>query len=511
MRDKTIIAGLPFLTNKVVVVIPPLNIDRYKPDRIIVSGSYIVCEVVKESGLPVHLLDFQNDSELTLDKLLQYIDCKTLLGITATVGAFSWIQKLLSYLKKSIPDSKRPCIIAGGSLATSNPKALLDLGIDFVIREEIDTILPKFIDSLNNGDLSKVPGVSYLNEVGIVIEYLQPQLPEPENYKNMDIILLKKLEPIDTLPIQLTRGCPYKCDSCGGVSISVGKIRRINVDQVRSVIEYYKKNILFQTLKINDNDFLQNKEWGLQVAKILYSLEIKWIATLKANDKKEAMYLPFLVSKGLIGVDFDIESIHPKIHVMNNLFNKSLSIFNYRRAVRIAQGLLDNNNITITIKTGWKGEEIKELLELKDFILDLQNPITKREATELASEVSFIDNNQKGLFVKRLTGKIESTHARYWDIRPVGYPGSLKYGRAIIKGSKLGYLPIEPQKAEKKYLELLAWYLINRFSYNDKRWLIMIDMCNEGKVDLNIITNIIKEIDKKVHPNRMDNMLHKTS
>lgn len=490
---------IPFFAKEAIIVVPPFNIYRNVHSKLIVPGAYVVGEAARQAGLPVRLLDFQNDPTLTLSVLLRGVGSETLLGICATVGSYSWIRELVIYLDENLPASDRPLVVAGGSLATSNAEELLELGVDVVLRGEVDTTLAQFLRSLENGELEKVPGIVYLDEAGRRVA-MPIQMPKPKDFQTMNVELLKNLEPIYDLPIQLTRGCPFNCDSCGGMPDLVGKrVRRMEEEQVKRALGHLKNSVRFEMLNMTDNDCLLNAIWMRKVADVLDALGIRWMATLKANYSKVAYHLPYLAAKKLVGVDFDIESIHPTIHKMNNLFGFRLLTSDYQRAVRIAQGVLGCADVSFVIKTGWRDEGMKELYEVKEFILALQEPVSRKEAEALALGVWFVSDTQKEAYITRLAGEMGELRARYWDIRPVGYPGSPKSKVAIEKGRKLGYLPFDMKEAIHKYLELVGWYLCNRFAYDDERWFMVLDMCNHGKVPTGVLAETIQSLDMVIH------------
>ncbi|WP_292460742.1 TIGR04013 family B12-binding domain/radical SAM domain-containing protein [Methanothermococcus sp.] len=130
--------------------------------------------------------------------------------------------KEINKLKK-LTKSNKPILIAGGAHPTGAPNDTIKMGFDYVIVGEGEITLPKLINKLGegietNGIKENKPNHKELNEKII--------MGEPVD--NLD--KFEKIEPLT--PVEITRGCPYKCRFCQTPQIFGGKVRHRSIESI---------------------------------------------------------------------------------------------------------------------------------------------------------------------------------------------------------------------------------------------------------------------------------------
>lgn len=154
------------------------------------------------------------------------------LGFSAWCHTYTGQILLAKHIKTRLPRCK---IIFGGPHASSTDLLTMKnfSEIDFVIRGEAERALPKLLKCLSANDgkissLKDIPNLTYRNGKNIVqneIEIIKDlgSLPEPA----YDLLKLH-----DVIPLDIGRGCPYKCSFCSTSAFFGRKFRMRSADRV---------------------------------------------------------------------------------------------------------------------------------------------------------------------------------------------------------------------------------------------------------------------------------------
>lgn len=121
----------------------------------------------------------------------------------------------------------RVTLIAGGPHASARPGDLLDAGFDYVVVGEGEKALPDLLWHLMNGkDPLQVKGVVSATTK----EYPHPKdLPKVELNKYPPFALERNI----LGPIEVTRGCPFRCKFCSTPFLTGGTVRHRSIESVR--------------------------------------------------------------------------------------------------------------------------------------------------------------------------------------------------------------------------------------------------------------------------------------
>jgi radical SAM superfamily enzyme YgiQ (UPF0313 family) len=147
--------------------------------------------------------------------------------------------------------------VAGGPYVTSLPGAVLEAGVDFLVRGEGEVAIPFFVAALGQG-----------RRGGVFAEDRKPDLaasPVPR----FDLI---NFADYNSMSIQTSRGCPYDCEFCDIVNL-FGRVPRYKSPEqvIRELENLYRLGWRRQVF-ISDDNFIGNKEH----ARAILSRMIPW-------------------------------------------------------------------------------------------------------------------------------------------------------------------------------------------------------------------------------------------
>lgn len=127
--------------------------------------------------------------------------------------------------------NSRVIILAGGPHPTARPIDLLHAGADFVIRGEAEDSLPLLLRALTDrAPLSAIPGLS------------DPANPEPDMAPAADMARYHPFSlRVDRLgPMEITRGCPYRCAYCQTGRLHGHAVRHRPLDMILDTMRIIK-------------------------------------------------------------------------------------------------------------------------------------------------------------------------------------------------------------------------------------------------------------------------------
>jgi B12-binding domain/radical SAM domain protein len=129
---------------------------------------------------------------------------------------------------------KNITIIGGGAHASARPKDVLSAGFDYVLVGEGEQSFPDFLRCIIE---SKDP--HYVK--GIVSE-TSDEVPTPDSLDKVDLNIFPPfaLDLNIVGPIEVTRGCPFRCKFCATPFLTGGKVRHRSVE---SVVHWLKRAV----------------------------------------------------------------------------------------------------------------------------------------------------------------------------------------------------------------------------------------------------------------------------
>ena len=165
----------------------------------------------------------------TLKSLIPQYD-KIILGISILTPQRKQILWLVNQIRKEFGDAI--ILISGGPHATANPAELLQAGFNFVFLGESEASLVSFIDKMSREvSCADLESVALLDDKGQICV----------NKRN-SIVDLDKSPPFSLKhrrfgPIEITRGCPFRCFFCQTSFIFGTALRHRSIEKI---CEYVK-------------------------------------------------------------------------------------------------------------------------------------------------------------------------------------------------------------------------------------------------------------------------------
>jgi len=158
---------------------------------------------------------------------------RIILAVSVYSTQVAKISKLIELYRKALKN-KKLIVIAGGPHPTGDPFSMLINGPDIVCVGEGEAVFTEFIMKyLENDDYFNIKGLAYI-ENGILIKNPKP------NPINLDEYPPFSVKHKIYRPIEITRGCAWKCRFCQIRSKGM-PVRHRSVDQVLVYVDEIKK------------------------------------------------------------------------------------------------------------------------------------------------------------------------------------------------------------------------------------------------------------------------------
>jgi len=275
-------------------------------------GPLYVAAALEREGLTVDFRDYQLHEA---DELFSQAEILKALEDPAPLIGFSCMANLLPFtllamreVKNIYPDRT---LVLGGVGAAEVEQAILERfpWVDVIVRGEAERSAPLLVSALKaNGDLAKVPGISYRVDGEVVHNPRPPRITDldglpPPAYHHID---LSRYSGFGTIT---SRGCPYPCTFCSVAPIwdlqPVHRSPRAIVEEIKVLQELGGAElILFQ-----DEFFVSGRAQVLSFCEELKRAGVKilWKAFGRINLTDPEM-MQVMADNGCVEIRFGIES-----------------------------------------------------------------------------------------------------------------------------------------------------------------------------------------------------------
>ena len=127
---------------------------------------------------------------------------------------------------------KDSILIAGGPHPSGAPEDTLQY-FDYVVIGEGEETLPELVHALKTGvDVSKVRGIAYKEANGKIVFTEKRDPVDLNDYPCFDPKILMA-------PIEISRGCPFRCKYCQTPRLFGGKVRHRSIDSIVKCAKHY--------------------------------------------------------------------------------------------------------------------------------------------------------------------------------------------------------------------------------------------------------------------------------
>lgn len=357
---------------------PPLGLT-YIAAALKSDGHEVICiDAFAEDMDAFQPIDNSNflTNGLSIEKIIARIPHDTKVVGLSCMFSNEWINssRLIRAIKVSRPDL---FLVLGGEHVTADYEYILEnfSEVNCCITGEGEEKVKNLLRKLSEGetDLAKIEGICYydnINKKVVVNAY-------PYRIKDIDQIATPAWETIPlrnfldrgygmsiqgkrTIPMLLSRGCPYKCTFCSNENMWTTKWISRNIDCVIKEIKYYMTEYQIEHIDFYDLTAVVNRNWTISFAKKLIEENLNLTWALPSGTRSEALdneVLAYLFKSGCTKITYAPESgsviMSKKIKKNVNLENMIKSM---RQAVRV--GLIVKSNIIF----GFPDERYRDIL-----------------------------------------------------------------------------------------------------------------------------------------------------
>lgn len=376
---------------QVVFITPPAVSHRTSEESL---GMAYLTAILRRQNVPVTIIDnwlSGTTIDQTITVLKTITDC-AFIGISAYISSINEVKDLIHKIKTEYSSSVK--IATGGFGPTFHPMAFLDAGASFVIRGEAEsTIISVYEYCCNNKSLESIPGLSYRDNLGLVID---TGLPTMET--ELDAIPFPARDTIGWTmerknPVHITtsRGCMANCTFCSVIAFDrlpkTGiRYRQRSINNIVDEIELLSKEHGISNFKFVDDSFIEpprGADWAKQFGGELKArnLGIRFRTQIRADRIDEAL-VAALTDAGWYATSIGVENWSPSAL---KRMNKTATLEQNLKAIQLLEKygvysqmgmILFDHSTTLT-----------ELIENYDVLKTLHWPVTKGIFTEMyASE-----------------------------------------------------------------------------------------------------------------------------
>jgi radical SAM superfamily enzyme YgiQ (UPF0313 family) len=245
-------------------------------------------------------ISFTDDllTPINLNKDLKEVD---LVGITVLTKTALRAYKIAdAYRKKGIP------VVLGGIHPTALPEEA-KAHADSIVMGEAEEVWPTLIEDAQRGNLKPF----YRQEGFTVLS----NIPVPRR----DILPRRGYLPLDV--IQVTRGCPFRCEFCS-VQNFFGETYRFR--PISEVVEEVHR-LRHRWMMFNDDNIIGNRSYSKELLEALIPLKKKWFGQASLSGLKTIENVELLAKSGCNSLFIGFESLSKKNLVMSKKFQNDPS------------------------------------------------------------------------------------------------------------------------------------------------------------------------------------------
>jgi len=325
-------------------------------------GAIDIATFAEENHVKVKVLDFYADDVSGYNA--------DIIGISSTFMSLQHIREIAYFTRQNNPTST---IVLGGPLSwTILPSVIFKLvpEIDVIVQGEGEQTFTELIESISKGeDFGKVAGLFVKHNNSIVFTGHRARLDGDAIPMPQWRLLNKSLANMfPFLPIETSRGCPYKCAYCSEVHYW-GKPPRYR--SLNSILDEIERNVYefgINTFRFTDSCFSAPPERAANLCDTIYDrlgrngITIKWSSYAHIKNLTYSL-LEKMKRSGCFALDIGVESGAPQIlRRMGRRYSRE-DIINVSRAAKDLDILTDFN-----IVVGFPGETDETLNQTIDML-----------------------------------------------------------------------------------------------------------------------------------------------
>jgi len=297
---------------EVVLVYPRTGMDVAGVRMYLPLGLLATASLLAEQGVDVQLIDQRKDPrwEQSLGACLER--APLYVGISAMTGA--QIAHGLAASRLVRQHGSTP-IVWGGIHASLLPdQTAADPDVDIVVRGPGEYAAVDLASALQRGGpLAEVEGITW-QENGRIHRTDDRPFPDLDALPHLPLDLLELGAYRDTdrsFPFCSSRGCPFRCAYCCNSTLSRSRWFAMSADRVIRELEEVRRAYRFDTLILQDENFLVDRHRALEIARWIGG-RFRWYMQCRIDDVDRFDFAQ-LRRWGLMEIQPGLESGSPRI------------------------------------------------------------------------------------------------------------------------------------------------------------------------------------------------------
>lgn len=352
------------MKNKVILIYPKFHkVDfdaKSYPLSILSIGT-----LLKQQGYQVKLIDFlveDNPLNILEKELDENVLCVGISVMTPQIPNALEISGVIKNYDKNIS------IVWGGIHSTLFPEQTISNPlIDFLITGEGEISFPKLLEFFNNkGDLDNISGLVYEKD-NKVIKNQEKDLIDLNDLPILDYSLLSpKTLKFDSIILNTSRGCPYRCAFCVNIALHNRKWRFQKSEKILEELDYIVNRLGYKKLKFQEDNFFVDKNRVSEIMEGIKqkNLKFRWVTNCRVDyfrdDYINDQFLARLKESGCYKLMFGAESGSQRLL---DFLVKDIKIEQIINSAKLCQkhGIRANYSFMCALPTETKKERIQTL------------------------------------------------------------------------------------------------------------------------------------------------------
>ena len=353
-----------------ILLIPNPVLKNGRPEPYLPLGILSLATVLHKDGFEVEILDINSiSSDPTFRDVPDAIIERNpdVVGFSAWCNFYFDLVKFAGIVKEQLPHVK---ILFGGVQASNVDRKTIEVfpQVDVVVRGECDHTISRIVTSLDDpAVLLKLPGLTF--------RYGGTTTRTPDCHPVSDLNSLPlpdyNLFPstglLDHLPIDVGRGCPFKCSYCVSNRMAEGRFRQRSVESVIKIVKKVVANFGAKKLRFEHDLLTLNRKWVLELCDALIQEKlVKPWSCFSRIDTVDDEILSKMSEAGCDQIFFGIETGSPR---MQGILNKKLKLDKTPEVVRKSCEL--GIRSTCGFIVGFPQEHVEDVAQTMKLMLEL--------------------------------------------------------------------------------------------------------------------------------------------
>lgn len=359
-----------------------LSLDRE------VNGTMILATKLRQAGYSAKILRFcqaqsnGKNYERFIEEMLDQIFAHSpkCVSFYTLWPYYHAMLRLAKEIKRRRPDI---ITVMGGPQATATADATMRAmdWVDYICAGEGENTVVPFFEILlgvSGQDLSTIPGLYYRRDGQVVHNDLRVPLTDLESLPRWDEGLFledypdpdKVLQnPSDKMPVDVGRGCPFRCTFCGTSRFTQRTYRLKSPESILSEIRYYHDRFGIKNFMFAHDAFTVNMKLVDKVCDGLIEsgLNIKWQCTTRVNCITEELLLK-MQRAGMTGIQMGVETGSER---MQKVIKKNLDLSRILPIARFCKA--HKIGLNFFFMYGFPDETEQDLNDTLNMVFDLED------------------------------------------------------------------------------------------------------------------------------------------